>query len=589
MTYAPPIRGNVATLVQTDPLTHVLGLTETCFLEAGDSLAHAVEALRGTQALFTRLEETLGDETGTYLAKLIAKSFANVDGLRADFDGFLHQSLNLRSAVRNVRVEVGELDRVVRTISSVSVNARILGNALTPPRPQVNSFIERLAQMSSEAETILREVKGAMAGIGQDTDMMDETLQELSQDLRQQVLPALARFAAMAQKVQDGRTEMSEVSANLSAQMKTVFNEVSQLIIALQAGDSTRQRLQRVQDVLASVTRSGGAGSGGGLDTVLMQLGQALINTARADALSEVDLSLTALDVVRRNAEHAMSSARQFYFARAGRRSDGAAVVGTPDGLDESLERVSRHLVAMHRRAEALGGRLDVIMKHEGRIRQIAQHVRLSGLNAVLVCAKLGEEGRSLRELAQWLRALTDESDTIVVRLQGHLAETRSRTDEAAQGGVERLESALSGFVDDAEKLNSAMALISNTVTETARGFDSIGRQLPVFLGIADERLTTFRDALDDLSKFASVLDLFGTMLGGPAAPFAPDSNEAETLSRLRSRYTMQQERVIHDSIVATFTAGGSDGVPDRPLAARAANAPPRVAAAEEALDDILF
>ncbi|NEX46161.1 methyl-accepting chemotaxis protein [Pseudotabrizicola algicola] len=585
MTYAPPVRTRLASWIPSETLTHALGLTETCFLEAGDSLAHAVNALHETQSLFARLEQTLGDETGAHLAQLIAKSFANVDGLRADFDRFLHQSLTLRLAVRNVRAEVNELDRVVRTISSVSVNARILGNALTPPSQQVNSFVERLAQMSSEAETILREVKGAMAGIGQDTDMMDETLQELSQHLRQQVLPAIARFATVAQKVQDGRTEMSEVSARLAAQMKTIFNEVSQLIIALQTGDSTRQRLERVKDVLGNVPASGPSGPGAGLAGVLIRLARALTHSARQDALAEVDLSITALDVVRRNADHAMQSARQFYFSRAGRRSDGAAAAESSDGLDDGLERVRRHLLAMHSRAEALGGRLDVIMKHEVRIRQIAQHIRLSGLNAVLVCAKLGEEGRSLRELAQWLRALTDESDAIVLRLQGHLAETRTRTDEAARGGVQRLEGALSGFVGDAEKLNTAMTLIKDTVTETAHGFDKVGKILPVYLGVAGERLTRFRASLDGLAEFTSRLDLLGAVTAGPSTPFAEGSEELATLSRLRSRYTAQQDRMTHDSVVAAFLSDDGSAQADRPVAAPA----PRAAAAEEALDDILF
>ncbi|MDP2087013.1 MAG: hypothetical protein Q8K20_17605 [Gemmobacter sp.] len=580
MTYAAPDRATARPLFPGDPLAFVLGLTETCFVDAGDSLARAVDALRETKALFARLDAALSDETGRELARLIAQTYGNVEALRADFDGFVTQSLHLRAAVRSVRVEVGELDRVVRTISSVSINARILGNALMPPRPQVNSFIERLAQMSSEAETILREVKGAVAGIGHDTDRMDQTLQELYQDLMLQVLPALARFAAVAQNVQDGRAEMTAVSADLGQQMKDVFTEVSRLIIALQTGDSTRQRLQRVQGVLATVSAPGTPGNG--LDAVLVGLARALTDGARTDAESEVDVSIAALETVRRNADHAMQTARAFYFARAGRGRDGAALAGTPDRLEQSLDRARRHLVAMRRRATALSGWLDVILKHEGRIRQIAQQVRLSGLNAVLVCAKLGEEGRSLRELAQWLRALTDESDAIVLRLQGNLADTQSRTDAAAQAGVERLELALSGFIADAESLNEAMSHIHATVADTARGFDGVGRELPVRIGQAEARLAAFRAALADLGGYSMMLELIGAVLGGQMARFGDGPDAAAMLDRLRTLYTMQQERAIHDAVVANW-----QGVPDAPRAApRPVVAP---VAVEETLDDILF
>lgn len=594
MTFSAPNRGAVSTQavfnthLSRDPLATAIDLTEKCFLDAGDSLSRAVDELNGTQALFARLEDTLGDETGRHLAQLISRTTGHVAGIRADFDGFLRQNTDLRAAVRGVRVEVGELDRVVRTISSVSVNARILGNALMPPRPQVNSFIEWLARMSLEAEAILRDVKDAMVGIGQDSDMMDQSLQDMRQDLMQQVFPALARFAIIAQKVQEGRAEMTEFSAGLSDRMKAVFTEVSRLIVALQSGDSTRQRLQRVQDVLGSAGAVPMA-QHNGLDAVLHGLAAVLAEAARADAAGEVDVSIAALAVLQRDAEQAMQSARQFYFARAGRNRDGVAS-GAPDKLDESLDRVRHHLEAMRACAQGLAGRLDVITKHEATIRQIAQQVRLSGLNAVLICAKLGEEGRSLRELAQWLRALTDESDAIVIRLQGRLAETRDRTEAAGQAGVDRLEQALLSFITDAEALNAAMARIDATVTETSRGFDAAGRLLPVQIAQAEASLTEFRTALRDIEGFCTLQRLQGAMLADPSEPFALGSPEEETLAGLRARYTMQQERVIHDAFLATMGQGLSDSTTGPQFAVPpATTAPPHPAASEDLLDDILF
>ncbi|MBU9697510.1 hypothetical protein GU927_006580 [Rhodobacteraceae bacterium HSP-20] len=573
MTIATPVSAQQRRAAPGDALSGVLRLAEDCFVQAGDGLSRAVEILRGTEALFARLDVTLGEETSRQLGSLIAETFGNVGVIRADFDTFLSQSEGLRAAVRSVRVEVSELDRVVRTISNVSINARIQGNGLVPPRPQVNSFIERLAAMASEAEGILQEVKDAMVGIGHDTAAMDLALQELRQELLVQVLPTLSRFAGIAQKVQDGRAEMTRMSADLSERMRDVFAEVSRLIMALQAGDSTRQRLERVREVVDAAGSTGDAA----LEAVLVDLARGLADAARTDAEDEVGISVAALEMVRRNAEQAMNAARVFYFAQAGRGRDGAAGEGSgPGQLEASLGRVRRHLVAMRACADDLRGRLDLILKHEATIRQIAQQVRLSGLNAVLICAKLGEEGRSLRELAQWLRMLTDESDAIVQRLQVNLGETRTRTREAGQAGVDRLETALSGFIGDAEALNGAMTQIDSVVSETARGFDAAGRELPHRLGQAAGRLEAFRIALADVRTLSVSLGLRRMQLADPVLPFAAGSAAAELLAGLRSRCTMQQERAIHDGIVGTG-------------AAPAAVAPPPQAVAEESLDDILF
>ena len=366
---------------------------------------------------------------------------------------------------------------------------------------------------------------------------------------------------------------MTRMSADLAQRMQQVFAEVSRLIMALQAGDSTRQRLERVNDVLACADRAGDPAT----ESLLVDLARALADAARTDAEDEVGVSIAALDVVRRNAEQAMQAARAFYFAQAGHGRDGSAgPEGGPDVLEESLLRVRRHLVAMRGRADDLRGRLDVILRHEATIRQIAQQVRLSGLNAVLICAKLGEEGRSLRELAQWLRMLTDESDAIVQRLQVDLGETRARTRETGQAGVDRLEAALSGFIGDAEALNGAMGQIDSVVTETARGFDAAGRELPLRLGHAAGRLDSFRLSLTEVKGLTVTLALRRMHLPAPVLPLVAGSDAAAELDALRRRYTMQQERAIHDGIVGVETAP-------------AAPAAPPQAAADDTLDDILF
>ncbi len=570
MTIATPILGPKLRQAVGDPLEGVLRITEETFVQAGDALSGAVDILKGTETLFSRLDVTLGDETSAQLAWLIEETFANVEVIRADFDGFSRDAVALRAAVRSVRVEVNELDRVVRTISNVSINARIQGNGLVPPRPQVNSFIERLASMASEAESILTEVKDAMVGIGHDTGAMEASLQELRQELMLHVLPRLSRFAAIAQSVQDGRAEMTRMSSDLAARMRTVFSEVSRMIMALQTGDSTRQRLERVREVLAEASMAPGTG----LESVLVDLARALSAAAREDADSEIGVSVAALAAVRSSADQAMAAARSFYFAKAGRGSGEGGTGGDAEALSASLSRVKRNLSVMRGRAEDLRGRLDVILKHEGTIRQIAQQVRLSGLNAVLICAKLGEEGRSLRELAQWLRTLTDESDAIVQRLQGHLAETRNRTREAGQAGVDRLEGALSGFIGDAEALNEAMGQIDRVVSDTARGFDQAGKALPVKLGQAAERLQTFHRALEELARLEGGLMLRRMLLADPVLPMAEGTHEAEVLARQRKRYTMQAERAIHDGVIGAGLA---------PVVA------PQEAVAEETLDDILF
>jgi methyl-accepting chemotaxis protein len=135
MTIATKTLAGQRILTRTYSLPAVIALTEQCFVSAGDNLAMAVDSLNRTKAIFTRLETTLGDDTGRQLSQLISTVMANLTGIRADLDGLLNLGDASRMAVRRVRAEVSELDRIVRSIACVSVNARILGNVLSPPRP----------------------------------------------------------------------------------------------------------------------------------------------------------------------------------------------------------------------------------------------------------------------------------------------------------------------------------------------------------------------------------------------------------------------------------------------------------------------
>jgi methyl-accepting chemotaxis protein len=569
MTYAAP-RQFAPALQTGDPLAQVVSSVETCYLHAGEHLGAAVDTLRDTKALFARLDASLDVQAAQYLADLSARAFGKVAELPANFERVLQQNTCLRAMVRDVRFEVGDLDRVVRTIANVSVNARILGNALTRPHPQVNSFVVRLAEMSAEAETILRDMKEAMGTIGHEARAMEESLQDLRVTLTRNVLPDLSSFAAIARNVQDSRAELTAGTETLSAQMRAVFSEVSRLVVALQSGDSTRQRLQRVQDSLTQIS-----GQGGGLDAVLIDLARALLDAARQDADTELQVSVTALDAVQHKAAAALTDARRFYLTRVDHASDN-----THTDLDAGFAAAHEHLITLQARADALAGQLDIILQHESTIRKIAQQVRLSGLNAVLICAKLGEEGRALRELAQWLRALSDESDQIVTRLQGNLAQTRQSVRDLGENGVDPLQSTFSGFLHDAEALRKAMGQIETTVSDAARGFDVAGRSLPVQISHAAGQLLQFQRSLAELHSFSDTLGRRGAGLVRPATGFSEGAPEAQVLASLRKRYTMQQERVIHDAIV-------------KAVAPTVVACPSSIALAapveDESLDDILF
>ncbi len=551
-------------------LEEVLRRTEASFLAAGSDLVDAVEVLRLVGGLFDRLRVTFGPENGDRLVALIAATRGHVAEIQGGFGRLVDANEAVRLAVRSVRVEVGDLDRVVRTIANVSINARIQGNGLIPPRPQVTAFIERLAVMAAEAEAILRDVREAMAGIGAEMVEMDAVTQDLREELGQKVLPALARFDRMAQGVLDRQDAMALTNAGLAKRMETINAEVSRLVIGLQSGDATRQRLERVRDVLHLA-------AGSPWSAVLLELAAALSDAAVKAAAGEIAATVEAAGTVQKSADVAVGQARVCYVERSvNMAGEGDAAAG----FAASIASVRGKLGLMRARAAALRERVGAILRHEAALRQIGHQVRLSGLNAVLICAKLGEDGRALRELAQWLRMLTDESDAIVMRLQTVLDSTAGLADRMGGESIGGFETALHAFFDEAAELGSFIERIGQDRAEAARTFDDVGQSLPKKLGHATQALAGFQLLLGEMTFFDAAV---AARLAGLGNAAAPDAEAGEVLADLRKRYTMQAERDIHDRIV------GAPVPATVKVAAGAAVAVAVAAAASDDLDDILF
>lgn len=569
-------------------LDRVLARTESTFVAAGTRLGTAVDAIRAMQDLFGRMQHQLSPEQGARLLALVSATKADLTAIEREFDRFLQGSTGLRRVVRAVRVEVEDMDRVVRTIANVSINARIQASRLTPPRPQVTAFLQRLSDMVEEAETSLQDVKFAMAGILDRMQAMADITQTLQASLQDEVLPALARFAAQGQSVHDGQDELLRTSDAVAERMRAIFAEVSRLVVGLQSGDATRQRLERVREIVARAGSLGPDETATG--SVLVRLSSDLATASLTEARREGAEAVTGIGAVLDGARDALKTATDFYFGRAGERVVLLASGGAADTLDGRLDIVRTNLGLLAEIAADVRGQVETILKQESRLRQISHQVRLSGLNAVLICAKLGEEGRSLRELAQWLRHLTDESDAITARLQTALDRTREQLALTATDRVEELRAALATFLGHAGQLQGQLAGIDSCLSGAVDMCRNTDRDLGTALGGARDTMSGYHLALQDVAAAITLLDLRAQTLPPPA--LTTDPGAVEVLSDIRRRYTMQSERDLHDQLMQAI--GGlpvpapSAASSSAPLVAPAEHARSQSGASED-LDDIFF
>ena len=542
------------------PLATATRGIERSFLSACAELDGAITALQGLQPAFATLEETFGPVATDALSAGVAQTAAAAARVREGLDLLLGDSDLLATRIARIQAEVSALDQVIRTIAIVAVNARIQGALLVPPRPQVSAFLGRLAEMSAAAETALAKVKDGSMSVSHDLSALGDEGQALTALIDRKLLPALAAQREKAEARVSRQAELADLTAARAADVAKLRSEVGRIVQGLQTGDSTRQRLDNAARALEPAAPHDGSGSLG----ARLRLAAVLIRGAMSDARPSAEAALDALQAIRVLAAQATGSASTSFLDRAAEAPDDI-VTGDPD-----LPR--RHLEAIRVLLAKLGAGFGVILGLEGTLPRIAQEVRLAGLNATVICARLGHEGRALRELAQWLHGLTDESDAIVLRLQENIAAARDLASTLASAQIDGLADGLADVEAAVPRLAALTEAGAAAVVAARTAALHAGQTVPGRLNAAQTALTDFSRVGEELADRADRIETAGADL-----PDGPDTLAA--LDWLRARYTVPAERLIHDALTRS--------VPD--ATDQAASPPEEPASAEQTLDDIFF
>lgn len=549
-------------------IDRALASLESRYAETGRGLESVQDELARLQGIFDELATAFGPASRDAVRSLTDAVSGRLHGIETGFSAFLADIDQLALAVGALRGEVSDLDRTVRTLSNLAVSARLHGHALVPPRPQVRAFVMALSTLAEAAEQARDQVRTVMDHTTADLAALAEEGDALRKRLTTGAMPLLRELAEAGARRLHDQDAIGTVTGTLASRMSGIGADVSRLAVALQSGDATRQRLERARAILAPADAD--AASLG----ARARLAAALIRAAHEDCAGELSTAADALERTGAAALEAIGDAHRFYLAPAG--AMGIAAHGK--ALSDEMQALSDSLTLIETMTTRLADRLATLFGLGDTLRGIAQEVRLSGLNAALVCAKLGREGLPLREIARWLRELTDSTDGSIRTLQDLLGAARCQGERMDAARIETLMADLSEATGQARLLVAEIAAGETVMIRSARQFETASGAIPASLDLGASLLREVARDQSGLPGLTAILDMVAES-ADQTDPMA-DPDIAATLQRLRALYTMERERVIHDRL---FPAAGMAGQPAALPKADAAPADP------DDLSDILF
>lgn len=525
---------------------------ENAFVSVGARLTEGASMLNKLTRLFEALPNALqGAEVEEASAQL--RAVAQKAGELSE--NFVQEKADLSRLVDVVaaaNAPIGDLRRAVKMMGIVSVNARVTAAGIVGDSDDFDVFTTDISTLSATASQtiqefsqVYRQLTAEVAKAASQRARFEEshanTLTELSRSL-EQTLEALGhqREAAAAGSAETGRVS------------RQIVGRIGNAVMALQVGDSTRQRLEHIEDGL---TRLGAVLGGhavgetvfaeGERDEVrsaLAALLEAQLGGAAASFVEEVEEAEKALDALASDAGVIMARSRDLYGSDQGSTSVMAtlnAQLRTASAILRDCEIERSKLEAV---ATAVHDTVTVLLGHVAAVQDIEANMRLVSLNAAVRCAQLGPRGASLTVIATQLRELTSETVVAAEAAMTQLDESSALAqafgaaaagDNAGQIG--RLE----------QQASHALTLLTSLDDRLVEALDSLNADGPKVIALLRAAASGMQGQAALAEGMADIALQIAALSPTPP-PSSPSSGLAALLEALRKAYTMEAERTIH-------------------------------------------
>jgi uncharacterized protein YoxC len=229
------------------------------------------------------------------------------------------------------------------------------------------------------------------------------------------------------------------------------------------------------------------------------------------------------------------------------------------ENLHALLKRSASMRTRIHRALNEAGASADNLADQSTSVRRVSRDIHLLALNAIVKAAHMNEGGRTLEVLAQEVRILSHQANEFVDRyhrLLGDITSTsadRQGAEDMSTGpdavgdmigqGIEAIRDAYGRFQAGAERAVTAAEALKQRIQTVQCDLD--------FFDQLDSTLSGFQKQLGSIQ--ADLDHWTGNGRAG-ATPFG---------SQLSQRYTMEQERIIHDQVFHTTGARDFSPEPD--------------------------
>ena len=576
----------------TDALGAIHGLTERKFLAIGNSIEQAVVILARLATAFEALLAAMQSDAVIQAQQSLALAAAEA-ATRADAPANQAAALERLAQVTNaINVRITAMRQIAGHVDILAINARLMSAGMGEAGDDFLGFAAEIRRSARLAQSTLEQIGHELTNGGKQLAAARAGVMAFAERHGGALRTIPQRLATAVETFRAHDQLAAAAATTVGARTADIHQQVGGMIIELQLGDITRQRIEHMQEVAAvllqlaspaSIAQGEWQALSPGTIAALLRAGCNLAAAQLRDTAGELDreagrvangLSQLAADAqdIGSLGEQAYGAADQHHRGFMAELEENLrATEALFEGLSAAREDTEHHIADVLTIAHRLTGNIDTL-------RDLEADIRIMGLNTTLKCGRLGVVGRPLSVIAQELRdcgsRTAGHADAALIDLK-QLAELAGTlgTDEALtepRSGTEMSRGRMVIAAHGAAVLSRTL-IATRTEPLAATGgrfghdllgavglLGNTGRALSEALAGLDADSAAASELLQAAARDFSVRHDLGEVLNSTAeqlSRIAADQAEQATtettaverlLGRFASIYTMAREREVH-------------------------------------------
>jgi methyl-accepting chemotaxis protein len=537
-------------------------MTEGTFVGIGQRLEASINTIDGLTSTFkTLMEELASDELVRATADLsqVSTRIAALAHAPRDGEAVLGKISSLTDAMTS---RVGRMRKAVQAVDVLAVNAKIAAAHLGSGGEGFSTFAEEITRAMKVAEENLDGFAEQLALMSERLKTATSSQRALAKQRDQAIRTIPDQLARSVAAIAGRRRQAENTAAAIQRKTVEVGQRVGTAVMAMQIGDTSRQRIEHSEFALTLVARLFGRSPRSAVDFDLSAVPAAekhRILDAIA-ALSLAQLTDTAEELDTQVGEIAASlgelAGDAHEIAGLGQQtysSDGAQAGSFMSELEEDVSH-ARGLLEDLRNAQTegdgvMGGVLETtkaLVRNISAIQSLESDIRLMGLNTTLRSSRLGNEGRALTVIAQELRTCSNLTAT---EAEAVLADLDAMVEAAGASSGADPERRLAEITDLTDILVRSVGRLSKTADSLSSALETLDRESETVAASLRQTSSEIRAK----AEIGATLRRASIALSGVQGDSPIDEEMGDPgniFAAIFGKYTMAREREVHARVL---------------------------------------